>query len=152
MIIFIAMALSLGGILNTTGISAWLSSIVVPALSPIAGNPWLFITVIVAVMFLWRFVDVAIFLPTIAIMAPILPAIQEEYAISPLVWIAVFMFAGNAFFMNYQNIWAMMSKGMAGERIWTNKHLGLYGTLYFAACMIALTATVPLWIHNGLFG
>ena len=152
MIIFLAMALSLGTILDTTGISIWIADIIVPALAPIAANPWIFMLVIMTVMFLFRFVDVAMFLPTISIVVPILPAIQAQYGIHPLVWIAVFMLAGNAFFMHYQNVWAMMSKGMAGERIWTNKHLAIYGTLYFVACMIALVAAIPIWTNAGLFG
>ncbi|MCL2079295.1 MAG: SLC13 family permease [Oscillospiraceae bacterium] len=152
MIIFIAMALSLGGILNATGISVWLSGIIVPALEPIAGNPWIFMFVIMTIMFIIRFADVAIFLPTIAVIAPILPEIAQAYNISPLVWIAVFMFAGNAFFMNYQNVWAMMSKAMAGDRIWTNKHLGVYGLIYFAACLLSLLAAIPLWNSFGFFG
>ncbi|MCL2722530.1 MAG: SLC13 family permease, partial [Treponema sp.] len=43
LVIFIAMAFSLGPIFRETGISDWLSGIVVPVLEPIAGNPWLFV-------------------------------------------------------------------------------------------------------------
>ena len=152
LIVFIGMALSLGAIFAETGISDWLAGIIVPALAPIAANPFVFMASIMAVMFLWRFVDVAFFIPTIAIMVPILPEIQEAYGISPLVWIAVFIMAGSSFFMAYQNPWAMMSKSMSGERAFSAKHLGIYGMIYFAACMLALFASVPIWINNGLFG
>jgi len=152
MVVFIGMAISLGAIFTETGISQWLAAIVIPALRPIAGNPWLFMFVIMTVMFMWRFVDVAIFIPTIAILVPILPAIQEAFNISPLVWLAIFIMPANAFFMAYQNIWAMMSKTIAGDRAFTNKHLGTYGTLYFVACLITLIAAIPMWINAGLFG
>ncbi|MCL2228020.1 MAG: SLC13 family permease [Oscillospiraceae bacterium] len=152
LVIFIAMALSLGSIFTATGISQWLSGIVVPALAPIAGNPWLFVFSVMAFMFLWSLVDVAMFIPTIAIMVPILPDIQEAYKISPLVWIAIFILAGNAFFMAYQNMWAVMSRSIAGGRAWENRHLSIYGLLYAAACLIALAAAVPMWVHAGLFG
>jgi di/tricarboxylate transporter len=122
LVVFIAMAFSLGPIFNATGISDWLSSIVVPAIEPIAGNPWLFVFAVTAFMFLWSLVDVAMFLPTISIMAPILPRIQAAYQINPLVWIAIFILAGNAFFMAYQNMWAVMSRSIAEDRAWTNKH------------------------------
>jgi hypothetical protein len=102
-------------------------------------------------MFLWRFVDVAMMLPTVAVMIPLLPAIYEAYGINPLVWLPIFVMASNAFFLAYQNMWAVMSQAMAGERAWTGKHLSAYGTLYFAACIIALFAAVPLWIMQGLF-
>jgi anion transporter len=151
LVIFIAMAFSLGPIFNATGISEWLSGVVVPALEPVTGNPWLFVFSVTAFMFLWSLVDVAMFLPTISIMAPILPKIQEAYGISPLVWIAVFILAGNAYFLAYQNMWAVMSRSIAGERTWTNRHQGRYGMIYFAACLIGLAAAVPMWIAGGLF-
>jgi anion transporter len=153
LVIFIAMALGLGAIFAATGISGWLSSIVVPALAPISGNPFLFVFAVMTFMFLWSMVDVAMFIPTIAIMVPILPDIQEAYHISPLVWIAVFILAGNAFFLSYQNMWAVMSRSISKDkdRPWKNKHMSIYGLIYFAACMIALIPTILLWIHLGLF-
>ena len=152
LVVFIAMAFSLGPIFKATGISDWLSGIVVPALEPIAGNPWLFVFTVTAFMFLWSMVDVAMFLPTISIMAPILPGIQKAYQISPLVWIAIFILAGNAFFLAYQNMWAVMSRSIAEDRAWTNKHQSTYGLIYFAVCLIALVVAIPMWINAGLFG
>jgi len=151
LVIFIAMAFSLGPIFNATGISEWLSGIVVPALAPIAGNPWLFVFVATAFFFLWSLVDVAMFLPTISIMAPILPKIHEAYNISPLVWVAIFILAGNAFFLAYQNMWAVMSRSIAEDRAWTNKNQSKYGLLYFAACLLSLFVAIPMWINMGLF-
>ncbi|MDR2931995.1 MAG: anion permease, partial [Oscillospiraceae bacterium] len=152
LIIFIAIALSFSAIFAETGISQWLAGIVVPALAPVASNSWLFMFVIMAFMFLWRFFDVALFIPTIAILVPILPSIQEAYQISPLVWLFVFVMAGNSFVMAYQNMWAMMSRSIAGDRAFTNKHLGVYGMIYFAACFIALVIAMPMWTNAGLFG
>jgi len=151
LIVFIAMALSLNAIFIETGISRWLAGIIVPALAPIAGSPWLFMYGIIIIMFLWRFVDVAAFIPTIAILSPILPSIQAAYHISPLLWPAIFIMAGNAFFLAYQNIWAVMGQSIAGDRTWTSKHLGTYGVLYFAACLLTLLAAIPMWINAGLF-
>jgi len=150
LIVFIAMAFSLGPIFNATGISDWLAGIIVPALEPIAGNPWLFVFAITAFMFVWSLVDVAMFLPTISIMAPILPRIQEAYQIDPLVWIAIFILAGNAFFLSYQNMWAAMSRSIAADRAWTNAHQSKYGLLYLAACLLALLVAIPMWINAGL--
>jgi anion transporter len=152
LVVFIAMAFSLGPIFRETGISAWLSGIVIPALDPVAHNPWVFVFAVTAFFFLWSMVDVAMFLPTISIMAPILPAIQEAYGISPLVWIAIFILAGNAFFLAYQNMWAVMSRSIAEDRAWTNNHQGKYGIIYFGAVLIALVVAVPMWINAGLFG
>ncbi|MCL1915003.1 MAG: SLC13 family permease [Eubacteriaceae bacterium] len=152
LIVFIAMALSFSAIFSETGISRWLAGIVVPALAPIAGNPYLFMFSIMVFVFLWRFFDVALFIPTIAILVPILPSIEATYSISPLVWLFVFVMAGNSFVMAYQNMWAMMSRSIAGEWAFTNKHLGIYGVIYFVACFTALLIAIPMWINAGLFG
>jgi len=45
-----------------------------------------------------------------------------------------------------------MSRSIAEDRAWTNQHQGKYGLLYFAACLIALLAAIPMWINAGLFG
>ena len=152
LIVFIAIALGFSTIFNETGISKWLAGIVVPALAPIAGNPFLFMFCVMTFVFLWRFFDVALFIPTIAILVPILPSVQEAYNISPLVWLFIFVMAGNSFVMAYQNMWAMMSRSIAGDRAFTNKHLGIYGILYFTACFITLIVAIPMWMKAGLFG
>jgi len=152
LIVFIAIALGFGAILTETGISGWLAGIIVRALAPVAGNPFLFMFCVMAFVFLWRFFDIALFIPTIAILVPVLPSIREAYGISPLVWLFVFVMAGNSFVMAYQNMWAMMSRSIAGERAFTNGHLGVYGVIYFAASFIALLVAVPMWISAGLFG
>ena len=150
-VIFTATALSLGAIFTETGISGWLAGIVVPAIAPIAGNPWSFVFGAMIFLFIWRFFDVAALLPTLAILTPILPAIQDTYGISPLVWITIFVMAGNCFFMAYQSMFAMMGLSVAGDRAWGSKHLGIYGALYSASCLISLAITIPQWINAGLF-
>ena len=152
LIVFVSIALSFSAIFNETGISQWLAGIVVPAIAPVAGNPFLFMFSVMVFVFLWRFFDVALLIPTIAILVPILPAVQEAYNISPLVWLFVFVMAGNSFVMAYQNMWAMMSRSIAGDRAFTHKHLGVYGVIYFAASFIALLVAIPIWINDGLFG
>jgi len=95
---------------------------------------------------------VALFIPSIAILVPILPSIQEAYNISPLVWMFIFIIAANSFILVYQNIWALMTKTLSGEQSFTSKHLAIYGFIYFAACFIALLVSIPLWVKAGLFG
>jgi anion transporter len=152
LIVFVAIALSFSAIFTETGISGWLAGIVVPALAPIAGNPFMFMFCVMVFVFLWRFFDVALFIPTIAILVPILPSIQAAYNINPLVWLFVFVMAGNSFVMAYQNMWAMMSRSISGDRAFTHKHLGTYGIIYFMASFIALLVAIPMWINAGLFG
>ena len=150
MVIYVAMALSLNSIFRETGISAWLSGIIVPALGPISGSPLSFALFMLLLMFVWRFFDIAMFIPTLALLIPVIPDIQAAYGISPLLWLPLFVMAGNCFFMNYQNMWAMMGSGIAGDRSWAPKHLAIYGTVYFVLCVIVMALMVPLWISMGV--
>ena len=152
LVLFIAMALSFGAIFNETGLSTWFAGIVVPLLAPVAGNPYLFMFSVSIFVLLWKFLDVALFIPTTAILVPILPSIQAEYQISPLVWMFIFIIAANSFILVYQNIWALMTKTLAGEQTFTKQHLAIYGIIYFVACFIALLVAIPMWINAGLFG
>jgi len=149
--IFIGMALSLSSIFSFTGISTWISGIIVPALAPIARNPWIFMFTVTIIVFAWRFIDIALTIPTMAILTPILPAVFTAYHISPLVWILVYVMAGNSFFLLYQNMWALMAGAIARDRVWQPSHLARYGAVYFAACMIALLVSIPVFIRAGLF-
>lgn len=150
LVVFLGMALGLGAVFSVTGIAEWIAGIIVPALAPIAGNPWVFVFVITIVMFAWRFVDIAILIPTMAILVPTLPAIAAAYGFDPLIWILIFVMAGNAMFMAYQNMWALMSQSISGERAWTAAHLGKYGILYFVACMVGLAVAAAMFSASGL--
>ncbi len=150
LVCFIGFSLSLGSIFAATGISEWLTGIIIPFFAPIAGNPWLFVYGTVIFLFLWRFIDVALLMPTMALLVPTLPGIAAAYGIHPLVWITIFVMAGNTFILSYQNMWALMSQSIAGKNAWKNRHLATFGILYFLACLLALAAAIPLWIKMGL--
>jgi di/tricarboxylate transporter len=149
--LFIGISIGLGAVCSASGISEWMGSIIVPAIKPIATNPWIFSMTICIALFSWRFVDVARFLPTMAILVPILPQIEKAYGISPLVWVPLFAMAINSFVMSYINIWALQSESMINEKIWTSGQMAKYGMVYVLASIIATMVSVPYWISIGLF-
>ena len=65
---------------------------------------------------------------------------------------AALIMVHNAFFMAYQNIWAVMSRSIAEDRARDNKHMGIYGVIYFITCLLALAVAIPMWINAGMFG
>lgn len=152
LIIFIGVALGLSAMCGVTGITDWLSSLIVPKLAFIARNPFLFVAVVTGVLFAWHMIDVATFIPTFTLVPTLLPAISEAYGINPLIFAPMLCLAGCAFFMDYQNPWALMGQEVAKNRSWTKGHLAAYGMLFFAASLIALVAMVPFWIDAGMFG
>jgi hypothetical protein len=151
-VIFIGISLGLGAMCGATGITNWLVSQLVPALKPISGNPFVFVAVVTAVLFAWHMVDIANFMPTFTLIPPMLPAIREAYGIDPIIFTPILALAGCAFFMAYQNSWALMGQAVAKERSWSAKQLTVYGTLFFAASIISLMIMVPFWMKAGLFG
>ena len=105
----------------------------------------------IIIMFLLRFVDVAAFIPTMAVITTIIPQIAQSYNINPLIWIPLFTMAVNACFLSYQNMFALVAETNFAHNGWSKKHLGLFGSVYFIACIIAMIAAVPYWISIGMF-
>lgn len=101
LVIFVGVAMSLGAVFADAGVSQWLSSVLVPLLAPISGNAWVFVFAVIFFLFIWRFIDIAVLIPTMAILVPIIPKIAASYGINPLVWITIFVMAGNCFFLSY---------------------------------------------------
>jgi len=152
MILFTGTAMGLGSVFAVTGISSWMSDILVGALSPIAGNPWVFVFTILPLMFLWRFVDIAVYIPTMAVISAIAPEVYSRYNINPLIWIPLLCIAKNSFFLSYINMFVLVAESNMGGKGWTAEHLAKYGTAYFIASMITMLAAVPYWISIGMFG
>jgi len=150
LVLFLGMALGLGAICEKTGISALLISAVVPALSPIVSNKFIFFGIISLICFLWHFVDIASYVPTLAIVPPMLPAIEQAYGISPLVFVPILAMACSAFFMGYMNPAILMGQSISKEQSWTAKHLLIYGSIYCICAIISILITVPYWANLGL--
>lgn len=81
----------------------------------------------------------------------VIPQIDKVYGISPFVWIPLLSIALNAFFMSYQNLFALVGEANMKGRGWTSKHLSQYGTVYFIVSMITMLIAIPYWISIGMF-
>ena len=152
LILFNGAAFGMGSVFAVTGLSSWMSSVLIEAIAPIAGNPWVFVFTILPLMFLWRFVDIAIFVPTMAIVTAVSPEIFLHYNINPLVWIPLLCIARNSFFLSYTSTFVLTAEANMGGKGWTAEHLAKYGTAYFIASMISMLVAVPYWISIGMFG
>lgn len=151
LVIFIGTATGLGAVFSQSGIDAWFSSILVKAMAPVAGSPWTLIYAAVIAMFLLRFVDIAAFIPSMAILTAILPQIAAAYGVNPLVWIPLFTISINVFILSYQNMFALIAEANQAGKGWTARHFGIYGGVYFAAVLITMLAAIPYWISIGMF-
>ncbi len=150
LVIFVGTAMGFGAVFAQSGVSNWMSSVLVHALAPVSGNPWVFIYVVLFVMFAWRFVDIAVYIPTMAIIAAVAPQIAEVYGINSLVWVPLLCIAMNAFFLSYQNMFTLVAEANMAGKGWTSKHLGQYGIVYFIASMISMLIAIPYWVSIGM--
>lgn len=151
LVLFIGTAMGLSSIFAKVGVSKWISSIIVNALAPVSGNPWIFVYAVLLAMFLWRFIDIATFIPTMAILSAVLPQVSMAYGVNPLVWVPLITIALNAFFMSYENMFALVAEANLVDKGWTSKHFGIYGTVYFVASLIAMAVAIPYWTALGMF-
>ncbi|MCL2865114.1 MAG: SLC13 family permease [Lachnospiraceae bacterium] len=150
-VIFMGTAMGLSGVFAEVGLSAWISSILIPLLRPISGNPWLFVYAVMIILFVWRFFDIAVLVPTKAILVPTLPLIGQEFGIHPLVWVPIFVLVGNSFFLSYTSGFVLAGQSVVKEKGWTQRQINTYGIFYGIACLIALAVSIPYWSSLGFF-
>jgi di/tricarboxylate transporter len=151
LIMFIGVAMSIGGVFGVTGVSKWLVGVLVPVIAPLTASPWVFCYSIIILFFILRFFDVAVFIPTMAILIPVLPQISSEFGINPMVWVPLFIMAANCFFLTYTNMFAMVAESIAKERSWTSGQSTTYGLVYGVAVLITLAISIPYWTSIGMF-
>jgi hypothetical protein len=149
--IFIGATMGFGAVFEQSGLAAFLTGFVTPAVSPIAGSsPGVFVLLALVVLFLWRFVDIATFVPTFAIVTTMLPGFAADFGISPLIWLPVLCLSQNTFFMSYTNLFALTSEQNAGDRGWDPKTFSRYGLVYAAAAFAGIAIALPYWQNLGL--
>jgi di/tricarboxylate transporter len=151
LIMFIGVAMSIGGVFGVTGVSKWLVGVLVPVIAPLTSSPWMFCYSVIILFFILRFFDVAVFIPTMAILIPVLPEISKNFGINPMVWVPLFIMAANCFFLTYTNMFAMVAESIAKERSWTSGQSSTYGLVYGVAVLITLAIAIPYWTSIGMF-
>lgn len=147
LILFLGTVLAMPAIFANpdVGISVWIKGLVFPLLSSFNQNPWLFVLIVPLIMFAWRFLDIAWMIPTMALLVSMLPTIQTEFGIHPLVTSSLLIMAGNFAFLPYMQPFALMGSALAKERSWTPNHLMRYGVVYLAGCLVTLTVSMMYW-------
>lgn len=152
LILFVGSVFGLGSVFIESGVSSFLVGAYSSVIANLSISPWLFIYLMVIVLFVWRFVDVAQLNPTIPMIIPAFPLIAEKFGINPLVSFCLCTMAGNCFFISYQQPFVILAESIGGNVIWSPDQLAKAGTIYFVACMVALAISIPYWMGIGLIG
>ena len=144
LILFLGCILAMPAIFGNPdiGISTWIRDMVNPMLKTLDGNPWEFVYFVPIVLFAWRFFDIAWMIPTMALLISMLPTIQTEFGIHPLVTSSLMIMAGNFTFLHYMQPFALMGSALAKERTWTPNQLLRFGVVYLFSCFITLMVSM----------
>ncbi|MBN1601682.1 MAG: anion permease [Chitinispirillaceae bacterium] len=152
LILFLGCILALPAIFSSPdiGISDWIKGTISPMISSFGGNQLFFILVAVVVMYLWRFFDIAWMIPSMALLVTMLPTVQTELGIHPLVTSCLIIFAGNFTFVTYMQPFSLMGSSLVKERSWTSQQLMQYGVVYLASTFITIFISFAYWKIVGL--
>lgn len=152
LVIFLGAVLGFGAVFEHTGLSTLLIGVITPAVAPVASSsPGLFLLLAVIVMFVWRFVDIATFVPTFAIITAMIPVFFREFGINPLVWLPILTLAQSTFLMSYTNFFALVAERSMGEDGWETKTFFKYSLVYCVAVLAAVAVSLPYWTAQGFF-
>ena len=148
--LFIGGALSYGAIFEYTGLSQAIVRVIAPAVAPLASNSaGLFLVLALIVMFFWRFVDVATFVPTSAIVIAMAPGFAGQFGIDPYVWIPILSLAQNTFLMSYTNMFALIAEKNMGDAGWDKKTFSRYSMVYCVVAVVSVIVSLPGWAGQG---
>lgn len=150
LIIFVGASMSLGPIFIESGISSWLSNKILYLIEPITSNKFLFIFLTLLILFIWRFFDIAAFAPTMALITSILPDINLEYGVNPIIWIPLLCIAMNSFIFSYMNMFILTAEDLMNGKGWRNEDLICYGLIYILSSFIVMLVSIPYWKIIGI--
>ena len=150
-ILFVGASMSLSAIFSASGLSGWFSALLFPLFGALLQSPWIFMPAMLVLLFIWRFVDVALLTPTIVVLSSVLPQLQGSYGLSPLAWLPLFCFAICAFFLKYENMFLLIGENTLQDEGWSGKDRTRYASVYFLACLVTILVMIPYWTSLGLF-
>jgi len=141
--------LSLGTVITTYKISGWVSSLIVPMLAPLAGNPFLLVTGLGAAVMAMRFIDPVGFI-SIATFFLALVGVSRDWGMSPLVLSGVIFLPLHVFWFSYQNIWIVITEGVTKKQAYTDADRFRLATVYAVVTIAALWVAVGYWKVTGM--
>lgn len=147
--IFVGGMLSLTTVMSTYRIDVWLGSYIVPAVQPFVDSPFLLVVALSTAVAAMRFADPVGFITIAAFVVP-LSGFVASRGVPPLVLTALVLLPVHVFWFNYQNIWIVMTEGIAKKSAYTDAHRVKLATVFFGVTILALWFGVVYWRVIGL--
>jgi len=116
---------------------------------PFVDNPFLLVVALSTAVASMRFVDPVGFITIAAFLVP-LSAFVASRGVPPLVLTGLIVLPVHVFWFNYQNIWIVMTEGIAKKSAYTDAHRVMLATVFFAVTIVSLWLGVVYWRLIGL--
>jgi DASS family divalent anion:Na+ symporter len=147
--VFIGGILSIAAFMGSTGVSAWIASLLGPIFSPIMSSPYIFVPSLCIITFVLRYAIVSqtcMLTMMIAIFGPL----AQEHGISMFIIVFVEWLSGTYWNTAYSNPPVAGFVKMTGEKGLDFPTAQKASYAYMVMTIIAMTASVPLWQAIGL--
>lgn len=143
-VILVGSILGLIGLLQSSGVAAWIATLAGPVITPLAAQPIVLVLVLVLLVYALRFVMV----PPTTILALIV-AMFAASPIDPFVFAFSVMISAQIWIMPYMNPTILASMGFTGGRV-VQKDINVSAVAFAVINFVALLASVPYWSMLGL--
>jgi di/tricarboxylate transporter len=148
-VLFFGSIMSMIRIFESVGITALLEARLYPLVTHFSGNVALFIYLMIALALLFRFVDIAWGVPTVAVLFSFAPVLAAA-GIHPVVLCFLNGVIQYFTFFNYMSPFALMSDNILEQRGWSEGHLAVYGFGYILSVAAAVIPAIWYWKLLGL--
>ena len=149
LIMFIGALVGIAGFMSTTGVSAWIASVLGPIVSPVVSNVWVFVPVLLLCTWVLR-----AFIPAqgvcLVILYSVFGPLLPDAGISLFILGFVEYIGGNIWFNNFMNPFVLGALGVAGNEYVTIKEFKKSAYAYAVITLVAMMGSIPLWMAMGL--
>jgi hypothetical protein len=147
---FFGVVIGLSVMFNAAGVSEWAKPILAPAILHLADSPLTLLLALTLILWLIRFVDVAWGFTTVALLAPLLIPLHQQFDLHPALLRVAFIAAGNSFFLAYQQPFIITAESMMQTRGWSSRQVSKAGILFAISALMGIAASTIYWRAMGL--
>ncbi len=147
--LYLGLILSIGTAMTHVGVDKWLNEILGTLLSPLAGNPLLFVVALTFVIIATRMIIPSQIAAGVLILVVLVP-ILSKLGIKPLVLLITLASVSNHWLMPYLNEPYLAQFSLLEGRGHTHVQARILSVIYLLLCLVGIILCIPYWKWLGL--
>lgn len=147
--LYLGLILSIGAAMTYVGVDKWLNDILGVFLSSLAGNPLLFVIVLLFVIIATRMIIPSQIAAGVLILVVFMPVLSE-LGINPLVLLITLASVSNFWLMPYLNEPYLAQFSLLAGRGHTHGQARILSVIYLLLCFGGIIVSIPYWRWLGL--